>query len=238
MNQPNLSASQVSGKGQWSQNIGDEALFWRHWFSSAEFELARTQRVRLLEGIYPESFHLEVGALHGELVRVLDVGSGPVSTLPLRAPQNPVQLVCVDALADIYNQLLDEYGYRKCPRIVKARGEELVARFGPKSFHYVHIANALDHCEDPAATLEQMVEVCAPGGMVIVISIENEGVREQYSGLHQWNLEPSDDGVYLWNPSRRENLLDRIRDQVRFEWRYVDHGQTGFRIFEVRLRKR
>lgn len=232
---PDNRTSEVPSR--WSRNIHEEAQFWRKWLSDPEFAQVRRLRLGRLESTYPEDFRNSVGVLPGEVIRVLDVGSGPISTLQTRAPVNPVQLVCVDALADVYNQLLDEYGFGRCPRILKVRGEELVARFGSDSFNYVHIANALDHCEDPALTLNQMIAVCAPGGVVKVVSIENEGVREGYLGLHQWNLEPSERGLFLWNPSGRVNLCEGLGAGVEYRWRYVDHGQTGFKIFEAQFSK-
>ena len=105
-----------------------------------------------------------------------------MSTLRTRAPANRVELVCVDALAADYNALLDEFGCDECPRNRPGVGERLAEQYGLDAFHVVHIANALDHCEDPARALVEMYRVCRVGGRSGSVSIENEGERERYTG--------------------------------------------------------
>ena len=94
------------------------------------------------------------------------MGSGPISTLRTTAAENPVEPVCTDALADVYNALLDEYGYDELPRVLKLKGEQLSNHLEESSFHYVHIANALDHCEDPSRTLAEMYPSRRPAGLI------------------------------------------------------------------------
>jgi ubiquinone/menaquinone biosynthesis C-methylase UbiE len=222
--------------GIWSQNIDQESVFWRRWFTEDAFKLAREQRLQLSRTPLSKVFCDECGALPGELVRILDVGSGPISTMRTKSIDNPVELVCVDALAEIYNELLDEFGYEDCPRILQLKGEELSSKLAKNSFHHVNIANALDHCEDPEKTLNEMYSVCRPGGRVVVISIENEGEREGYRGLHQWNLLANDEGLWLWNPTFRKNLIAKLPAPA-FKWQYLNNGQVGFKSFSFELRK-
>lgn len=70
----------VSGD-RWRSNTREEARFWRRWLSEPEFEAVRTQRLEMLAGSYPNDFHEAVGVPLGETIHVLDVGSGPISTL-------------------------------------------------------------------------------------------------------------------------------------------------------------
>src|SRR2546422_1331754 len=133
----------------WADNICEEADFWRSWFEDDKYAELRNTRLTSVKSTFPQGFVRSLGVKPSEVMRVLDVGSGPISTLPSNAPENPVELVCVDALADVYNALLDEYGYQELPRPLKIKGEELSSVLTERRFHYVHIANALDHCEDP-----------------------------------------------------------------------------------------
>lgn len=220
----------------WADNIREEADFWRSWFEEDKYAELRNIRLTSLKSAFPPAFVRSLGVNPGDPVRVLDVGSGPISTLPSNAPENPVELVCVDALADVYNVLLDQYGYQDLPRPLKIKGEELSSVLTERRFHYVHIANALDHCEDPEKTLVEMYRVCRPGGLIAVVSVENEGEREQYQGLHQWNLEADDENLWLWRPSLRQDLRAALDDHT-YTWHYEDHGQQGFRIFRVEIRK-
>jgi len=222
----------------WANNIHHEMAFWRHWFSDEKFAAGRESRYhQLRHEAYPPDLASELGVSPGVPLRVLDIGSGPISTQRMRARPYPVELICVDALADIYNLLLDEFGYADCPRIHKIRGEELTRFFARDSFHLVNIANALDHCEDPAQTVAEMFEVCRAGGRLEILSVENEGEREGYNGLHQWNLQADDAGLWLWNLGMRINLLDGLGGRFEYEWGYEDHGQQDLRIFKVLVQK-
>jgi SAM-dependent methyltransferase len=221
----------------WADNLGAELAFWRRWFSDDEFREGRDLRRAALSQPFPPTLARELGVRPGETLRVLDVGSGPLSTLRTRAPENPVELVCVDALAADYNALLDEFGYDECPRIVPGVGERLTEQHGLEAFHLVHIANALDHCEDPARAFVEMCRVCRVGGQVWVVSIENEGERERYSGLHQWNLLAGDATLRLWNSQTDCNLLDLVPGPFDFTWRYV-REEPGMRVFSATIHKR
>jgi SAM-dependent methyltransferase len=56
------------------------------------------------------------------------------------------------------------------------------------SFDLVHAANSLDHAHDPVAAIKAAAPVVRPGGHVFLEHILNEGAREGYGGLHQWNF--------------------------------------------------
>jgi hypothetical protein len=60
----------------------------------------------------------------------------------------------------------------------------------------VQWANALDHCEEPGKVFAEMVAVCRPGGLVRIISFENEGqmrVSSEGGSLHHAYAEGSHD---------------------------------------------
>jgi SAM-dependent methyltransferase len=222
--------------GLWAANIDQEIAFWEGVIrqTAADGTDARGPSVQdyswLRHSLVPPP-------ADDETLRLLDVGSGPFSTLGVAKPGERVEIVRTDALGDVYNRLLDECGLARFPRIRSMKGEDLSRALGRDVFHFVNCANALDHFEDPARSFVEMVRVCKPGGIVRIISIENEGQREDYIGLHQWNLRAADDGLWLWNHAAKTNLISLCRPAVTYEWKYVDHGQTGFNIFEASVRK-
>ena len=223
-----------AGKGVWASNLQSEVNFWRSWLNDTKHSEGRQARIAGTK-IFAQYYLDLIKAPPGRDIRVLDVGSGPVSTLGTPARNNRVELVCTDALADHYNTLLGEAGYVDLPRIQKVKGENLLRAFGPDSFDIVHCANALDHFEDPALSFENMFRVCKPGGAVVVISVENEGEREHYQGLHQWNLRADDSGFLLGSKSGNENLLLRAANG-RYSWHYLP-SPAEYRIFRVTVIK-
>jgi len=75
--------------------------------------------------------------------------------------------------------------------------------------------NALDHTFDPWRALRQMIEVSKPGGFVLLRHARNEAVRENYLGLHQWNLDASPDGDFIiWNKHSSVNVTQILAGQA------------------------
>ncbi len=219
-------------EGAWGSNLQSEVGFWRTWMTDERHREGREARIAGTK-IFAQYYLDLIGAPAESFVRVLDVGSGPISTLGTPARRNPIELVCTDALADEYNSLIRESAYSFLPEIKRVKGEDLLAAFGPQSFDIVHCANALDHFEDPARSFENMLAVCKPRGAVVIISVENEGERENYQGLHQWNLRATDDGLFLESRTSSENLLRRAPGSS-FAWHYLP-SPSDFRIFRATL---
>lgn len=219
----------------WQDGLESEISFWRKWLTEERFREGRSARIAGTS-IFAQYYLDLIAAPPGKGVRVLDVGSGPVSTLGAKARNNSVDLVCTDALADSYNELLAQTGHSDLPKIRRVKGEDLVSAFGSNSFDIVHCANALDHFEDPAKSFKNMYEVCRPGGAVVVISVENEGERENYQGLHQWNLNADDTGLFLGSKISKLNLLN-FAHRATYEWHYLPNHSNTFKVFRAITKK-
>jgi SAM-dependent methyltransferase len=142
-------------------------------------------------------------------VRLLDVGSGPLTTIGIEWAGRTVEAVAVDPLADEYNAILREVGIDPPVPATAVMAEELGRLFEPGSFHIVHVSNALDHTSDAIEAIRQIALVTAPGGSIMLLHHIEVGVLENYYGLHQWNLTPLDDDVRVWS-REREALLSEL----------------------------
>ncbi|MBS7544293.1 class I SAM-dependent methyltransferase [Ancylobacter oerskovii] len=131
--------------------------------------------------------------------KILDVGSGPHTTIGPVLYGTRLNITAVDPLANAYNDLLDQYGIEPAIRTLPGEGERLVEQFGTDRFDIVHSRNALDHSRDPWLALQQMIDVCVPGGVVYIEGSINEGLKQRYAGLHQWNFMPVDRDLVIWN---------------------------------------
>ena len=100
-------------------------------------------------------------------IKVLDVGSGPLSMLALGDVRKYFELTAVDPLADRYKELLEKYGYSVEYGMARCFGERLVAAFGREVFHLVWIHNALDHTQCPDVVVKEMVQVLRTGGYLV-----------------------------------------------------------------------
>lgn len=121
--------------------------------------------------------HVTIGDL------VLDCGSGPVSILNGLLPKS--QIATVDPLSKDYREIFDYDLYDIRPPINQGI-EQMTFK---ELFFIVHMRNALDHCQDPAAGFERMLQAVKPGGYIILQGFINDGKHVNYDGLHQWDIE-------------------------------------------------
>jgi len=221
---------------EWSEKLGSEAGFWRRWFTEARFQPNRERRLGKSNQLSAHLVKL-ANVPAGGPIRILDVGSGPISTVGTECAGHAVELTCVDALADEYNQLLVECGHAQLPRIRPGKGEQVEEMFGSESFDLVICANALDHFESPVEAFVAMFEVCRTGGAIVVTSVRNEGERQNYSGLHQWNLDADDKGFWLWNRKMRHDLVSSVPRSAKFSWQGTNSGRANMETFRVVITK-
>ncbi len=120
--------------------------------------------------------------------RILDIGAGPLTTVGKVCDGRKLDLVCIDPLASVYDVLLEKNGITPPVRTKFGEAEQVGQMFEESSFDLVHAANSLDHAHDPVAAIKAAARLVRPGGHVFLEHILNEGDREHYGGLHQWNF--------------------------------------------------
>lgn len=139
-------------------------------------------------------------------VRIIDIGAGPLTRLGTRYPGKTVEVVPVDPLAEEYDRLLSRFGVEPPVRTVKAHGERLLRSFAPASFDIAYAVNSLDHSYDPLLIIENMLSLVRPDGAVLLRHVRNEGERQRYVGLHQWNFDARDGDLVVWNHAASHSL--------------------------------
>ena len=70
--------------------------------------------------------------------------------------------------------------------------------------------NALDHAVDPVLIVENMLGVVRSGGHVVLRHTRNEGVRQSYVQLHQWNFDERGGHLIVWRPGSETDLNERL----------------------------
>ena len=169
--------------------LNEELAFWRWWFETGGAEWPQDFRERFNPD-QPIQHYLAtyIDRLETECVRILDVGSGPLTKLGKRHSSKQLVITATDLLADDYERLLTELEIEPLVRTIYADAERLGEQFEPGSYDVVHGANCVDHMADPLRAIEQMLTVSKPEGWVVLYHAENEGQREQYRQLHQWDF--------------------------------------------------
>jgi SAM-dependent methyltransferase len=124
--------------------------------------------------------------------RILDIGSGPFSTIGTEG-----NIVLCDILADNYLAMMKRRGITPLISVDKQNMERL--SYPDSSFDLVHCRNALDHTKNVRAALREMARVCKRHGRVYLRHYPNVGERNGYTGFHCWNLSIFKNRCKAWN---------------------------------------
>ena len=201
----------------WRWRLPTEVGHWEIWLSSRGMgdhdEFARRIAPDLplqdhLKRLLPESSE--------RTYRVLDIGAGPLTTVGKVCRGRAVDLVCIDPLAHVYDALLRANGIVPPVRTEYGEAEQVARMYAENSFDLVHAANSLDHSHDPVAAIKAAVRVVRRGGYVFLEHILNEGDRERFGGLHQWNFGVKGDSFTITSKAGRvTNVPEALADVAR-----------------------
>jgi SAM-dependent methyltransferase len=183
----------VQGKTKWSQDINqrldDNYLFPK----------------KLQKYINPES----------QKIKVLDVGAGPLSALGCYWLNGPkIELYPIDPLADEYDLVLSKAGIKPKVKTMFCEGEKITQKFSLNFFDFVYARNSLDHAYEPIKCFQEMFAVLKNNCYIYTIHYNNEGQRENYEGLHQWNFDIINSNFCIWNKKSQLFLKDYLSSEA------------------------
>jgi ubiquinone/menaquinone biosynthesis C-methylase UbiE len=125
-----------------------------------------------------------------EIIRCLDVGSGPRSVFYSNYFDNKdnFDLVAVDPLAQFYKRLQNKYFQNYEINSIPGFGEILKKIFPKNYFNVIYSRNAIDHSQSPKKFFDNIYDILKKGGFIILIGFINEGTHQNWSGLHKWDI--------------------------------------------------
>jgi SAM-dependent methyltransferase len=179
------------------RDMGGELHFWSGALTPGGY-FAETMLTRLEpEGrrrAFPQEIFWVLGKMKSlesiPLLSILDVGSGPFSTLAHLQDVGRAKVRATDPLAHEYLKLMKQrdHQFPVLPEAVLA--EEMEQALGAEVFDIVFFENSLDHTQSPTKSVEQACRVLKLGGALVIKAMVNEGSGESWHGLHKWNLFP------------------------------------------------
>lgn len=205
--------AQWRSKRKWSEETDDELDYWRQWLEhkGGDYPWDYTQRFDPNTPLQPE--FVAVLPAGQAAVSILDCGAGPMTYLGKVTPGVDITITAIDALADRYATLFAEYGVTAPVVTRQGETEQLRDLFPAERFDIVCARNTLDHSYAPFDAISAMCAVAKPGGAVYLKHIQNEGEKQKYHGLHQWNLAVTPDGRYeVWNLKQRIDVCEALAD--------------------------
>jgi SAM-dependent methyltransferase len=212
------STSNVEGAAErWSEGLDEETEYWFRWLRDREPWPEQFAFRTDPESELQHHIRRYVASPPGARVRILDVGSGPLTVLGKRWEDRTLEITAVDPLAERYAKLFDRVGLEPLVRPVLGEAERLTELFPPDSFELVYAQNCVDHGYDPLRSIQQMLSVVKPGHFVLLEHAIDEGEHMQYAGPHQWNFREHRGRFVIWRPGLWLDAHERLEEQADIE---------------------
>lgn len=197
-----------------------ELAWWEWWLRRRGWRWPEEYRRRLDPERPLAPVHRQlVSHLDQQRLRILDVGSGPLSEVGRRLPGKQLEVVAADPLGRAYAFLLRLHRLRPLVPVVPLAAEGLHRRFAPASFDLVQARNAIDHCRDPRRAIREMLRVVRPGCAVYLQHRVDEAESREHSALHQWNFRCEGGNFVLWGRKGRTDLTATLAPLASVECR-------------------
>ena len=226
-----------SSRALWESGLGSEISFWDEWLASkgGRWAAGFTRLLDHSRELEP-SFKELIDAPPRSVVKLLDVGAGPITSLAVRWEGRHVVTIAVDPLAQEYERAILKNGIVPLVWTEPGEAEKLTEIFLPDEFDLVHASNCIDHTYDPMRALREMLTVTKPGRSVVLEHAQNEGVFQNYDGLHQWNFDFQGGELVLWRPDSRRSATREFAGLCSVDVRVGDM-EGGRKWISARLRK-
>ncbi|WP_027180103.1 class I SAM-dependent methyltransferase [Maridesulfovibrio bastinii] len=216
----------------WLKNLPEEANYWYGVISGFPNKQKQAESFRKkASGELPFPTVLRPFLIKNSETSILDVGAGPHTVIGLAGLKEKIKIVAIDPLADVYNEILSAFNI--VPAIMTQQGiaEELdLDNLG--QFDLVYSRNAIDHSYNPIKAIENMLLATKKTGTLFIEGAVNEGKRQNYHGLHQWNFLPDEENgdMLLWNKEVKISLRKHFQNKCSIKARR--NGKTFYLIIK------
>ena len=204
-----------------------EISFWEDAIAGKKIEwVEKALNPATSKDVFPQRLRSYVEKSDKKL-KLLDVGSGPVSPLVWGIEMNLLEVVAIDPLADSYNNLLKKLNYSYPIVPIKCYGEDILDHFEIESFDIVYCANALDHAMSPKRCIDNIYNVLKKDGIIYLTGYIKEGTNAKWSGLHQHDLVPENGQLVHYD--QKGKMTNLTKDLAGLKCIYEDKKgvQTG-----------
>jgi glycosyltransferase involved in cell wall biosynthesis/SAM-dependent methyltransferase len=174
---------------RWEMAVPEEVHFWEKWCRTRGGDWREEFESRLRPDSKLQDYLIQfLDIPPGGTLRLLDVGSGPLTDVGKCWPGRTVEVTAVDPLGDQYNELLDRHGLVPPVRTAPIGAENLTDHFPLNHFDMVYARNSIDHSLDAPRAVDQMLAVLKPGGVMFMAHFISEATAARNTGLHGWNF--------------------------------------------------
>lgn len=153
----------------------------------------------------------------GKDLKLIDVGSGPITSFIGKLDIYKYNITTVDPLANTYNSINKRYNPTYPLICTLGIGEQCNKLFEKNSFHLVLSHNAIDHSVSPEDFVKNLYYILKPGGFMYLSGHMNEGKATNWKGLHQHNIFLEDEDLLWTNKSgsvRDRNITGHLNMKI------------------------
>ncbi len=204
----------------WLTGIEKELHWWRSYFTSDGLNdpAGYHERLSPMAPLQPHIAAALPSRPSESIVRTLDCAAGPATTVGKVLSDLPVDVVAIDALADLYHEMLAEIGLTPPVPTLTCDVEHLDEQVEPDSFDLVYMRFALDHCFDPLRALLQMARPTRDDE-VVLIEHYRDASQVDFDGLRQWELRPEPGDLIVANATTSFSVRTELPNhQVRIDY--------------------
>ncbi len=168
-----------------------EECYWSDWLQDNWADISSKES---WAKIFPDRLGYYIDELSksaGRSIKLLEIGSGPISILAYAVQEKLCDVVAIDPLADFYKKMMKGFGYSYPVVPVKGTAERLLDVVCEDSFDIAYSSNALDHAKSPKVCLDNIYHVIKPGGYIFLEGYSREGTNMKWWGLHKHDIFPN-----------------------------------------------
>jgi len=199
----------LPNKIRWRFSIKSELYFWDTYFKTKGLDSPEDFQQRLRPDLQLQEELVPLLPKGQRVVKILDVGAGPLTYIGKQYPGYELQIQATDPLAAEYDKLLDKYHIKAPVHTISADAEKLHDSFQENSFDIVHARNCIDHAYSPENAVLEMIRVTKPGSYVLLQHVPNEAVNQNWSGLHNWNFSEENGDFIISSKTMKINFSQK-----------------------------
>lgn len=178
----------IPNRIRWEKGIHMEIKFWDDFIRTKGLEWKDEFSDRLNKSTKLQAELIPLLPQGINKLKILDVGSGPLSYLGKIYKNIKLEITAIDPLANEYAKILQKYSVVPIIKTQNVAAENISQHFKENLFDLVFARNCIDHSISPEKAILEMIKVTKQNCYVYMMHKPNEAETENYSGLHQWNF--------------------------------------------------
>jgi len=199
-------------KLRWQWNIRSELTFWDSYFETRGLDFPEDFKQRMDPDLELQPQLAALLPKDRKVVRLLDVGAGPLTFVGKKYRDYDLQIEATDPLAPGYDGLLNKYGLNPPVRTVSGDAEKLTQQFSENTFDIVYARNCIDHTYSPEQAMLEMIRVTKPGCFVLMEHVPDEAIHQNWSGLHNWNFSEENGDFIISSKTTKLNFSQKYKN--------------------------